>query len=197
MKQCPIFPLNMTLFPGGRIPLQVFETRYLDMVKKCLKSQHGFIVISIKEGQEVGERPEIYNVGTYAEIVDFETLPSGLFGITAEGQQRVLLSNVQQQNDKLLVADIQYIDAETEQTIPEKYLHLVEILKSIKNNPVIQNLNLNINYKNATEVGCRLSELLPFDIEDKQALLELTDPLERLARVQAILDIMGHDFNIT
>jgi len=196
MKQCPLFPLNMTLFPGGRIPLQVFETRYLDMVKACLKQQHGFIIISIKEGQEVGERPEIYNVGTYAEIVDFETLPSGLFGITAEGQQRVSLSNIQQQHDQLLLADIEYIEAEFEQTVPAEFQHLVDILKSIKNNPAIQNLNLSINYQSASEVGCRLSELLPFNIEDKQALLELHDPVERLARVQAILDVMGHDFNI-
>jgi len=196
MKQCPLFPLNMTLFPGGRIPLQVFETRYLDMVKSCLKKQHGFIIISIKEGHEVGDRPDIYSVGTYAEIVDFETLPSGLFGITVEGQQCVSIDNIQQQDDQLLLADINYLDHEAEQPVPAQYQHLIDILKSIKSNPAIQNLNLNINYNNASDVGCRLSELLPFNIEDKQALLELQDPLERLARVQAILDVMGHDFNI-
>lgn len=186
----------MTLFPGGRIPLQVFEARYLDMVKQCMREQQGFVVISIKDGNEVGETPDIYNVGTYAEIVDFETLPSGLFGITAEGQQRVSLNNIIEQKDKLLLADCEFIAAETQHNIPQEFTHLVEILKSIKSNPAIQNLNLNIDYDNASDVGCRLSELLPFNIEDKQALLELHDPIERLSRVQGILDVIGKDFNI-
>jgi len=196
MKACPLFPLNMTLFPGGRIPLQVFEARYIDMVKKCMRNDHGFIVISIKEGHEVGEKPDIYQVGTYAEIVDWETLPSGLFGITAEGRDRVSISNIIEMPDKLLVADVDFIEAEVPAAVPSEYLHLIDILKSIKNNPVIQNLNLNINYDNASDVGCRLCELLPFEIEDKQSLLELQDPVERLVRLQAILDVMGHDFNI-
>jgi len=186
----------MTLFPGGRIPLQVFEARYIDMVKKCMRNDHGFIVISIKEGHEVGEKPDIYQVGTYAEIVDWETLPSGLFGITAEGRDRVSISNIIEMPDKLLVADVDFIEAEVPAAVPSEYLHLIDILKSIKNNPVIQNLNLNINYDNASDVGCRLCELLPFEIEDKQSLLELQDPVERLVRLQAILDVMGHDFNI-
>lgn len=197
MKACPIFPLNMTLFPGGRLPLQIFETRYIDMIKNCMKEEQGFLVISIKEGQEVGNRPEIYSTGTFAEIVDWETLPSGLFGITVEGKERAVVSNINERRDKLLVADIEFVESEEEEMIPQEYLDLVDILKSVKTNPMIQNLNLNINYQNAKEVGCRLSELLPFNIEDKQALLELQNPVERLARVRAILDVMGTNFNIT
>jgi len=196
MRSFPLFPLNMTLFPGGRIPLQVFEARYIDMVKQCMKNDHGFIVVSIREGHEVGNRPDIYHVGTYAEIVDWETLPSGLFGITVEGKDRVSISNINEMSDKLLVADSDFIEAETAVSVPDEYSHLIDILKSIKNNPVIRNLNLNIDYGNASDVSCRLSELLPFEVEDKQALLELHDPVERLARLQAILDVMGHDFNI-
>lgn len=197
MKRCPVFPLNMTLFPGGRLPLQIFETRYIDMVKNCLKDEHGFVVVSIKEGQEVGQKPETYQIGTYAEIIDWDTLPSGLLGITVEGGQRVNLSELNIANDKLLSSKVDYIDDDPDITVPESYSHLVDILKSIENNPVIHNLNLNIDYQSASQLSCRLSELLPFDIEDKQALLELHDPLERLARVQAILDVMGPDFNIT
>jgi len=197
MKQCPIFPLNMTLFPGGRLPLQIFETRYLDMVKNCLKNNEGFVIVSIREGQEVGQRPDVFPVGTYAEIIDWDTLPSGLLGITVEGHQRVTLTEISEAKDKLLLATINIIENDTVKRIPEKHRHLVDILMSLKDNPVIHNLNLNIDYNDASDVGCRLSELLPFDIEDKQALLELQDPIERLERVQAILDVMGSDFNIT
>ncbi|MDH5393935.1 MAG: LON peptidase substrate-binding domain-containing protein [Gammaproteobacteria bacterium] len=196
MKHRSVFPLNMTLFPGGRLPLQIFETRYIDMVKGCMKAEQGFTVVSIKAGQETGKRPEIYDVGTYADIVDWELLPSGLLGITVEGRHRVKLSDICEQKDKLLTATIETIDAEKNASVPDGYKHLVDTLKSIKSNPVIQNLNLNIDYNSASDVSCRLSELLPFNIEDKQSLLELHDPLERLARVQAILDIMGSDFNI-
>lgn len=196
MKQCSLFPLNMTLFPGGRIPLQIFEARYIDMVKSCMKAEQGFIVISIKDGHESGARPDIYNVGTYAEIVDWELLPSGLLGITVEGRHRVTLSEISEANDKLLSANIENINAEVNHGLPDKYRHLVDILKSLKTNPVIQNLNLTVDYQSATDVSSRLTELLPFNIEDKQSLLELNDPVERLARVQAILDVMGGDFNI-
>ncbi|MDH5517668.1 MAG: LON peptidase substrate-binding domain-containing protein [Gammaproteobacteria bacterium] len=196
MKHCPLFPLNMTLFPGGRIPLQIFEARYIDLVKSCMKAEQGFIVISIKDGHESGNRPELYNIGTYAEIVDWELLPSGLLGITVEGRQRFILSDITEAKDKLLSASVEPIAAEDSHSVPDEYRHLVDILKSLKTNPVIQSLNLNIDYQSATDVSSRLCELLPFNIEDKQSLLELHDPLERLVRVQAILDIMGSDFNI-
>lgn len=200
MKQCPVFPLNMTLFPGGRLPLQIFETRYIDMVRSCMKTGQGFIVVSVKDGLEEDQansfKPDIYDVGTYSEIVDWDTLPSGLLGITVEGKQKVSLSQFSEKQDKLLMADADFIEAENTEKVPEKYQHLIDILKSIRNNPVIQNLNLNINYHNASELGSRLTELLPFNIEDKQSLLELQDPVERLVRVQAIIDVMGADFNI-
>lgn len=197
MDELPIFPLQMTLFPGGRIPLQVFEPRYLDMVKRCMKDCHGFVVVSIKAGEEVGDRPDIYNIGVSASIVDWNKLPNGLLGITVEGQQRVQISNIAEGKDKLLTASIEYLPDDTSIAIPEKYKHLVGILKSIKQNPVVQNLNLSIDYQDASAVSARLCELLPFDIEDKQALLELIDPVERLARLQGLLDVLGEDFNIS
>lgn len=192
----PIFPLNMTLFPQGRLPLQIFETRYLDMVKDCLRNQHGFVIVSIQQGQEVGEKPEIYNVGTYVEIIDFETLPSGLFGITVEGKQRVRFDQCQAEKSGLLRAQVEFIDNEESMQLPEQFSHLATILKSVIRNPAVEKLNLLITLNCAVEVGYRLTELLPFDIEDKQALLELDDPIERLHRLQAILQLMGHEFNI-
>lgn len=197
MKNSPVFPLNMTLFPGGRLPLQIFETRYIDMITNCLRHEQGFTIVSIKDGHEVGLTPEIYRIGTYALIVDWETLPSGLLGITVEGKTKVILSEITEKNDGLLNADIDFMENEISQPVPDTCLHLVDILKSVEKNPVIKGLNLNIDYEDASDVSSRLCELLPFNTEDKQALLELQDPIERLARLQAILDVMGADFNIT
>lgn len=195
-KPLPLFPLSMTLFPGGRLPLQVFETRYLDMVKDCMKMESGFVIVSIRQGHEVGEAPDVYDVGTYAEIIDWNTLPNGLLGITIEGKYRVKLSDFSENKQHLMQATTENIEHEQSVLIPEKYTHFIDILKSIKNNPVVQSLNININYRCAFEVSARLTELLPFDVEDKQSLLELQDPIERLARLQALLDVLGSNFNI-
>ena len=196
MLELPLFPLHMTLFPGGRLPLQIFEPRYLDMIKNCMKQDQGFVIVSIREGQEVGERPEVYSVGTSANIVDWNKLPNGLLGITAEGSERVRIHRIREQDDKLLMADVDYIQQEKSAHVPGEFSRLVDILKSLKQNPMIQNLNLNIDYEDASAVSCRLSELLPFMVEDKQALLELNEPLERLQRLQSLLDVLGDEFNI-
>ena len=71
MEQVPLFPLNTVLFPGARLPLRIFEQRYLEMVKNCLKQDQDFVVVLISKGREVGLAPEIFSVGTSAAIVDW------------------------------------------------------------------------------------------------------------------------------
>ena len=85
----PLFPLNTVLFPGCFLDLQVFEARYLDMVSQCLKAGHGFGVVHILDGKEVGAAPaEFSHIGCEALIRDWQQLPSGLLGIRVEGGRR-------------------------------------------------------------------------------------------------------------
>src|SRR5215475_14572416 len=83
----PLFPLSTVLFPGGPLPLRIFETRYLDMVRHCMRHRCPFGVTLIRAGSEVGAAAagEICEVGTTARIVDFNSQPDGLLGITCVG----------------------------------------------------------------------------------------------------------------
>ena len=86
MDKTPIFPLNTIVFPGGYLPLRIFEPRYLEMVKNCLKENSGFgIVLSNNESH--------YSIGTYCKIVDWEQLPDGLLGILTRGKYRFKINN--------------------------------------------------------------------------------------------------------
>ena len=92
MSELPLFPLSGVLFPFGRVPLKIFEPRYLDLVRDCMKSSSPFGVVWIRRGAEVVQRgraaPELGDYGTCAHIVDWDQLPNGLLGITIEGAQR-------------------------------------------------------------------------------------------------------------
>ena len=87
MNSIALFPLNIVLFPDGPLPLRIFETRYVDMVRRCMREARGFGVVLIREGSEVGPA-ETFDVGTMAKIVDFHQLSDGLLGLSCVGGQR-------------------------------------------------------------------------------------------------------------
>ena len=99
----PIFPLGLVALPGSIQSLQIFEPRYLKMIKKCMSDNHGFvIVLKINDASEFG----ISKKGTYVEIVDFNNLPNGLLGITVRAETKVSINNICQLEDGLHIADI-------------------------------------------------------------------------------------------
>jgi len=81
----PLFPLHTVLFPGGPLPLRIFEARYLDMVSDCLKRDRGFGVVLIEQGREVGEAASCHEVGTLARIIDWDKRDHGLLEIICQG----------------------------------------------------------------------------------------------------------------
>src|SRR5215213_566751 len=99
----PLFPLNTVIFPGGMLPLRIFEPRYLDMVSNCLRNDTGFGVCLIKRGRETGQPAEIFTIGTLCKIVDWATLPDGLLGVTAQGERKIKVMASRVQSDHLLV----------------------------------------------------------------------------------------------
>ena len=89
LMNVPLFPLNSIVLPRGRIPLQLFEPRYIDMLTRCLKEDRGFVVVLLQEGGEAGRTAAFYDIGTYVRIIDFQQLENGLLGITVEGESKV------------------------------------------------------------------------------------------------------------
>jgi Lon protease-like protein len=100
----PLFPLHTVLFPGGPLPLRIFETRYTDMVRRCMREQQSFGVVLIEEGDEAGEVATTATVGCSARIVDFFKLKDGLLGISCIGERKFRVQRVWREHDGLNVA---------------------------------------------------------------------------------------------
>jgi len=190
LMNVPLFPLNSIVLPRGRIPLQLFEPRYIDMLTRCLKEDRGFVVVLLREGGEAGPTAAFYDIGTYVRIIDFQQLENGLLGITVEGASKVSVVRSWQQEDGLNVGDVECLIEEAESEVPPHFGELPSVLRALFRHPVIRDLNMDIDYDDARDVGWRLTELLPLDKQEKQKLVELQDPLERLSRLQGLLEAL-------
>lgn len=178
-SKMPLFPLNAILCPRGRIPLQVFEPRYLDMIGRCLKSGTEFVAVMLREGRSGGD--DFYQVGTLARPVDFDKgAEEGFIALTIEGLSRVKLSDTIKMEDGLWVADIHASNEEDFVALPERYSELRIVLEALVKHPFVHDLNMDIDFHDGREVGWRLTELLPIDNRQKQSLFELQDPIQRL-----------------
>lgn len=190
LMNVPLFPLNSIVLPGGRIPLQLFEPRYIDMLSRCLKDDRGFVVVLLREGSETEAQASFYDIGTYVRIIDFQQLDNGLLGITVEGDCKVSVVRSWQQDDGLNVGDVECLLAEAQSDVPERYSELPSVLKALSRHPVVKDLEMAVDYSDARHIGWRLTELLPLDKQEKQRLVELQDPLERLDRLQQLLEAL-------
>ncbi len=170
--------------------MQLFEPRYIDMLTRCLKEDRGFVVVLLQEGGEAGRTASFYDIGTYVRIIDFQQLENGLLGITVEGESKVSVVRSWQQEDGLNVGDVECLIEEAESEVPERFTELPSVLKALFRHPVIRDLNMDVDYGDARDVGWRLTELLPLDKQEKQKLVELQDPLERLSRLQELLEAL-------
>jgi len=177
-----LFPLNTVLFPGSILPLQIFEQRYLNLIKECMKQQTGFVTVLISEGKEVGAAPQIYRVGCYVEIIDWQSLPNGLLGISVQAKYRVRLSDSSVRDDGLLLADATSLESEFDdsQELPKGFEPLSATLLQLLKHPYAQHYEDTINFDKASDVCFRLSELLPISNKHKQLLLESDTMMQML-----------------
>ena len=174
-----LFPLNIVLFPGGSLPLRIFETRYVDMIGRCMREGAGFGVVLIREGGEVGPA-ETFDVGTLADIVDFHQLSDGLLGLSCIGRQRFRIRSRCTQADGLNLAEVDRLQPESTVPVPARHSRLAELLKNVL--PQLGEVYEGIEMRpdDAAWVGFRLAEILPIPLADKQSILELDDPIQRL-----------------
>ena len=191
-EQIPLFPLSAVLLCGGRLPLQIFEPRYLDLVGRCMKTDTGFGVVLIREGRETrigGEDgpPSVFEIGTYAKILDFNPLANGRLGILCGGGSKFRIHRSWEAPDKLMMAEVEFLPAERASAIGEEFQPLVETLRVLVKHPMIQKLALDVDYQDASSVGWRLAELLPLEAETKQSLLQMQLARERLVEIRRLL----------
>ncbi len=178
----PLFPLQTVLFPGGPLVLRVFEPRYLDMVARCLRGDNRFGVVAIKQGSEVGPAA-IFDVGTTAEIVDWNREPNGLLGVTAVGRRSFRLQSSVRLSDGLYSGRAVWLPRADPVPLPERFAALGKLLRSLAGDEAREALE-----EDAESVGFRLAEALPLAVSVKQSLLEVPDSLERLEKLSALLE---------
>ena len=181
--ELPLFPLNTVLFPGGPLSLRIFEPRYVDMVRKCMREGVPFGVLLIRSGQEVGEVSSAADVGTSARVVDFHQLPDGLLGIVCTGEQKFRVDERHVQADGLHVGTVTWLPPERPTPLPPQHAHLGLLLERAL--PQISDVYQLVQprFDDASWVSLRLAEILPISLSDKQECLELDDPLARLERL--------------
>ena len=184
----PLFPLHAVLFPGGVLPLRLFEPRYLDMVSECLRRDSPFGVCLIRAGHEVGAAADTYAIGTLAHIRWFERRDDGLLGIHVEGGQRFRILHRTVQPDQLIRAEVALLAPEPACAVPADCTPLVPLLQGILDQLAFPYAKLERRYEDAAWLGARLTELLPLKLELKQYLLQMDDPLARLERLLAIME---------
>ena len=176
-----LFPLNTVLFPGSILPLQIFEQRYLNLIKDCMKQQTGFVVVLISEGKEVGAAPQIFRTGCYVEIIDWESLDNGLLGITIQAKYRAQLSDSSVRDDGLLLAEASPLRStlDDDATLPERFKPLSDTLEQLLHHPFADRYRGKVDFDNTADICYRLGELLPISNREKQLLLE-TETTEQM-----------------
>ena len=177
----PLFPLPVVLFPGGYLPLRIFEQRYIDMVRECAAKERCFGVCLINNSEKAQHPATHLRVGTTAEIYDFSSLDDGLLGISTRGKQRFTIQKTRMRDNGLLTGEVNLMTEPRIVDLPDEYSVLSMIAerfmeKVSANYPEFQPRDL----QDASWVGYRLSELLPLENNERQSLLQITDPLERL-----------------
>ena len=182
----PLFPLRTVLYPGGPLPLRIFEPRYLDMISACLKQDSLFGVLLIRDGEETGPATT-HDVGTLAKITDWYQGSDGLLGVTAVGEERFRLKESSRQADGLNIGVIEPLGRDEPSELPEDCKPLAHILSGVLDDLGKLYDTLDKRYEDAGWVAYRYAEILPISAEQKQRCLETEDPLERLVMMREVL----------
>ena len=183
-----IFPLGTVLFPGGTLPLKIFEQRYIEMTKVCIRDSRPFGVCLIKEGQEVGTPAVPHAVGCLATIEEWEMPQVNMFHLVARGSERFRVLDTRVAANGLMTGTVERIAPDAPAAVDTACR---DVLKLIIERVGTQHFPQPVCLDDASWVGYRLAEVLPLDAAEKQALLELTDAGERLTRLRGALEREG------
>lgn len=194
----PLLPLKTVLFPGGILPLKVFETRYIDMVSECMKNNAPFGVVLIKSGRQVGAAAEPEAVGSLAHITRWDMPSLNVMMLRTQGGERFRILHTRTLADNRLEARIEMIAADSDRPISAMHVSCARTLKIVIDDidakgaeeqgdtfdsPFAQPMH----FDRAGWVANRWCEILPIPLKARQKLLELEDPQSRLAIIHQYL----------
>jgi Lon protease-like protein len=186
----PLFPLRTVLFPGGRLPLRIFEQRYLTMAKDCLRDGSPFGVCLIREGGEVGAPAVPYDTGCLARVAAWDMAQLGVLQVLALGTRRFRIRERRVQADGLARASVALLEEETDAALEETDI-CVRILRRAIESGGEALVEPPLRYGSAAWVGARLAELLPLSLEARQLLLEMDSAADRLEVLRRLVRPAG------
>lgn len=187
----PIFPLQTVLFPGGTLPLRVFEARYVDMVSQCLRNRSVFGINLIASGKEVGQPAQPHPIGVAAGIVSCDMNQPGILEIVVRGVQRFRILGTETAGSGLITARVAWLEEPEDVPLASEFAGLVGVLGAIIGDAGERHFPPPLHYDRAGWVGMRLAEVLPIPLRARQALLELDDPLSRVEIIREYLEQHG------
>lgn len=183
----PLFPLDAVLFPGGALPLRIFEPRYLDMVSDCMKSESGIGVILIEDGHEAGAAAKVHEFGTISYISYWHKRNDGMLGITLTGKQRFRVLSTEIKPNQLTVAEVELLPNLEQSQKEHNAEQLIKLLKKIIAQLEPPYTTMTKFYDDLDWVSARLIELLPLKLKDKQKMLIMSNVNERIDYLHPIL----------
>lgn len=195
MSALPLFPLSTVLFPGGQLSLQVFEVRYLDMIRQCINNTTSFGVVTLTSGSEIrlpGKTETFSQIGTLVNIVEWSSPRPGLLNIVCEGTKRFRIYTIEQQRHGLWMAEyLDMLDNDKEIAIPDELIDTSTSLENLLYTMKMQGIGESeltvappYRLNDCGWVANRWAELLPLSLSQKQNLLALDNPLLRLELIQ-------------
>lgn len=189
--EIPLFPLQTVLFPGGRLPLRLFEQRYLGMAKACLRDGTAFGVCLIREGREVGEPALPEEVGCTARIAEWDMPQLGVLQVVARGERRFRIRSRRVQADGLALAEIELLEDARDAPIDAQSDLCARVLRRIVEAAPPGLVEAPARFDSADWVSARLAELLPLSLASKQRLLEMDEARDRIEVLRRLISSSG------
>ncbi len=185
----PLFPLDVVLFPGGPLPLRIFEPRYVSMVGRCLREDLPFGVVPLSEGRDTDGDAVFHLLGTGARIRDFDRLPDGMLGITCRGERRFRVLAHRSEPDRLVIGQVEWLPEPAREPVPPQFRSLERLLGRILDAEGIERYRalLEADWDNADWVANRLAEIMPLPNGARHMLLGIDEPTERFELLYALL----------
>lgn len=197
-QRIPLFPLSTPLMPDSVMALQIFEVRYLHLIKKCYAEQTTFGIVAIRQGSEVQraglDEETLYKVGCLARVDSIDTIHPALLRIVCLGSSRFTLANARKEGLGLWYADATILAEDPNVDIPAKLQICADKLGALiaqsQRQGVIEQLPLKAPYRldEAGWVANQWAMLLPLTTDDKVAIMSVNDPVERLRQISSWLN---------
>lgn len=177
----PLFPLQTVVFPGGFLPLKVFEPRYMEMVTRVISDRASFGICAIHEGRETDVSVKHHMIGTRVQVIDWDMPQPGILHIQTQALERIVVRATHKESNGLLVGEVDDVNAESTAAVPPEFALSAEVLYQIIGELGVDKFAPPHDYNNAVWISYRLSEVLPLTLKIRQNLLEMNDSLARLA----------------